>query len=123
MANKRFFIATVSIFLVLICIMGGLTVFVDPLFHYHSPVDGISYPLSNQRYQNYGIVKQFDYNALITGTSMTENFKTSDWEAAFGGQAIKVPFSGSYLKETSACIQTALESNPQLKYVVRSLDL
>ena len=54
---------------------------IDPFFHYHKPdTDKYFYSLNNQRSQNDGIVKHFDYTGLITGTSMTENFSNSEAE-------------------------------------------
>jgi len=36
--------------------IGGVTIFVDPLFHYHKPVEKLSYSLrAGQRYINDGI--------------------------------------------------------------------
>lgn len=54
--------------LVGVCLAGiaGLTAVVDPFFHYHKPLECLSYPLNNERYQNDGIVKHFDYDAVIT---------------------------------------------------------
>lgn len=59
------------------------------MFHYHAPLKFLSYPLVNERYQNNGIVRHFDYDSVITGTSMTENFKTSEAQKLFGSDFIK----------------------------------
>ena len=83
---------------ILLCCIGGLTAFVDPYFHYHAPLSFLEYPLNNQRYQNDGIVRNFDYDAIITGTSMTENFKTTEFDNLFNVNSIKVPFSGATYK-------------------------
>ena len=40
---------------------------IDPMFHYHAPLKFLSYPLVNERYQNNGIVKHFDYDKMIYG--------------------------------------------------------
>ena len=48
-----------------------LTVRVDPFFHYHKPDTGAYfYKLDNQRSQNDGILRNFDYTGMITGTSL-----------------------------------------------------
>ena len=50
----------------------------DPFFHFHAPnTDAYFYPLNNQRSQNDGISRNFEYEGLITGTSMTENLMSS----------------------------------------------
>ncbi len=97
------------------------TIYYDPYFHYHAP--WVPYKLNNERYQNDGIVKHFTYDALITGTSMVENFKTSEFDALFGVNSIKVPFSGGSFKEVNNCVMTAVKNNPDLKIVLRGLDL
>lgn len=101
---------------------GCMTAIVDPFFHYHKPLKELQYPIDNQRYQNYGIVKNFEYDAIITGTSMTENFKTSEFEELFSADAVKVPFSGGSYKEINDLLKKAYDSNTEIKYIVRGLD-
>lgn len=98
------------------------TAILDPFFHFHSPRENFSYPLNNQRYQNDGIVRHFDYDALITGTSMTENFKTSEFDALFGAKTVKVSFSGGTFPELISNLEQALEHNPGLKTVLFCID-
>jgi hypothetical protein len=114
----------------LILVLGALTIIgfyvvkVDPFFHYHKPdTNNYFYRLNNQRSQNDGIVKHFDYNALITGTSMTENFKTSEMDEIFGTTSIKVSFSGGKYKEINDNVAVALAHNPELKTIIRGLDM
>lgn len=40
---------------------------IDPMFHYHAPLKFLSYPLVNERYQNNGIARHFDYDKMIYG--------------------------------------------------------
>ncbi|MCQ2519288.1 MAG: hypothetical protein MJ107_02025 [Lachnospiraceae bacterium] len=97
---------------------------VDPFMHYHKPdTTKYFYTLDNQRSQNDGITKHFEYNAMITGTSMTENFKTSDMDVIFDCKSIKVPYSGGTYKETNENLIVAVENNPNLEIVVRGLDM
>ncbi len=102
-----------------------LTVFsiiVDPFFHYHKPLPNLFYVLNNERYQNDGILKHFDYDAIITGTSMSENFKTSEFNTLFDTNAVKIPFSGGSFKEINDNLKTAFRTGHEVKYVLRSLD-
>ena len=122
MKDKIFFkvsiLGTVSI---LILIMFTV-ILIDPYFHYHKPLCFFNYKISNQRYINDGIIKHFNYDAIITGTSMTENFKTSQFDEIFKTISIKVPFSGGSYKEINDAIKIALENNNNIKYVFRGLD-
>ena len=110
--------------LILASLVVGSVYYADPFFHYHKPLtDRFYYPLDNQRYQNDGIIRNFDYDAMITGTSMTENFKTSELDSLFSVRSIKVPYSGAAFKEVNRGIERALDSHKDMKMVVRSLDI
>lgn len=67
----------------------------DPYFHFHKPFPFVRYRLYEERYINDGISRHFDYNAMITGTSMAQNFKTSEVDELFGVQSVKETFSGA----------------------------
>lgn len=106
-----------------LAVIGTKVVQIDPFFHFHKPIiESYFYPLNNERSQNDGIIKNFDYDGMITGTSMTQNFKTSEAEEIFGGKFIKVPFSGSSYKEIRQNIETAASHNKKLKLVITGLD-
>ncbi|MCR5033379.1 MAG: hypothetical protein K6A92_11040 [Lachnospiraceae bacterium] len=122
-ASIKLFLLFLLFFLLLLLIGGGLTVWVDPYFHYHKPIEGLNYNLHDERYQNYGILKSFDYNAIITGTSMTENFKPSELDALFGVKAVKVPFSGGSHLEIHELLDYGYKYNDDIRMVVRSVDL
>lgn len=108
--------------LVLLTFCGSLTVLVDPFFHYHKPLDILQYPIHNQRYQNDGIVRHFDYDAIITGTSMTENFKASEFDALFGTSSVKVNYNGASFREINDTLLRAVASNPNIRIILRGLD-
>jgi hypothetical protein len=122
MSAKKFSIITlVTLVCVLVC-LGGVTVIIDPLFHYHAPLDGLAYTIQDERYQNDGILRNFTYDAIITGTSMSENFKASQFDELFDVTSVKVAFSGSYFKERYDRLSRAFASNSNIRYVLFSLD-
>ena len=94
----------------------------DPYFHYHKPFSFVSYRLYDERYTNDGISRHFEYNAIVTGTSMAQNFKTSEMDELFGVQSVKETFSGAGFQETSDNLRRALERNKDLKTIVWSLE-
>lgn len=111
------------IFVVLLLIgLGSVTVIVDPYFHYHAPLDSLQYPIYSERYQNDGIVKHFDYDAIITGMSTAENFKASEFNELFDAQSVKVPYSAGSFREINENLLRAIEANPDIKYVLRGID-
>lgn len=120
--GKKWTFMSIGILLTGLIMAGTLTAVVDPFFHYHAPLPQFQYPIANERYQNDGIIKHFNYDAIITGTSMTENFKASELDGLFNVKSIKVPFSGARYKEINENLKRAFQANPDIKLVVRGLD-
>lgn len=121
--NYRKFVLTFLGMVLLITVgVGGSVAYLDPLFHYHKPRSEFYYPLKQQRYQNDGILRHFNYDAIITGTSMTENFKSTEFDSLFDVNSIKVSYSGGSFKEINDAIKVAYKNGHQIKAVVRSLD-
>ncbi len=114
---------------IILVLMVTVTVYIDPFFHYHPPTTGYHYSFMDknyemdERYINDGIVRHFDYNAIITGTSMTENFKTSEFDDLFSVNSIKIPFSGGTYKEINECLERAYGAGKNIDIIIRSLDL
>jgi len=111
-----------AIIVILITVM-LLVIYVDPYFHFHGPMEGISYRLGNQRYLNDGLARNFDYEAVIIGTSMTENFKPSEVEELFGKKAIKTPFSGAGYKELADNLKRYYTYNNNIKMIIWGMDM
>lgn len=122
MSSKKWFYWTISLTLLGLFIIAGLMIWMDPYFHYHKPLAGVSYRFSSERYMNYGIAKHFEYDAVITGSSMNQNFKTSEFDRLWGTHSIKVPFSGAGFQEISKLLDVALSSGNKVKTVLWGID-
>ena len=123
MNARTWFRNCIALILIIAVLFSAMVVFLDPFLHYHAPLDGFYYVLDEQRMQNDGIIRQLDYDAIITGTSMTENFKTSEMDALFGTSSIKVPFAGATYKEVNDNLEVAFATHSNIRIVVRGLDL
>ena len=120
--DKGYWWITVACIAFVIFTISIVTIVLDPYFHYHKPMKGLSYTIYNERYQNDGISRNFEYDTIITGSSMTQNFKTSECDEIFGGTSIKVPYSGASYKEINDNLKRAFSSDNSIKYVIRCLD-
>ena len=93
--SRRKWAQLVMAALVLGVIVCALTVYlVDPFEQYR---ESSILPLYDQEsYNNPGIAKNYDYNAVILGTSMVEMSNPSVIDACFGVQSVKLPMRGSH---------------------------
>jgi hypothetical protein len=74
-----------------------------------------------QRFQNPGLAKNYTYDTVIIGNSLTENIYPSKVRKIFGHQAIKLSMSGSTLYEQNLILRLAL-STKKVKTVIWGLD-
>lgn len=119
---KKWFIKSISALLGALLFVALIVIVIDPYFHYHKPFSFLSYRLYEERYTNDGISRHFDFDAVITGTSMAQNFKPSEMDALFGTHAVKETFSGAGYQELSENLERTLRRNPDLKTVLWVVD-
>ena len=123
--GDRFYnILTIALIILGLSFFAAFTIYYDPMFHYHAPFDGMSYvlELDEERYISSGIAKNFDYDSIICGSSVNENFKTTQFDKLFNAKSIKVPLSGGYMKEVASILDAGFKTHKNIKYVLRSLD-
>ena len=82
---KQFF--TASVILLLACVL-AVVVF-DPFFQYHKPLKGLKAVLTDKEYQCVGSLKTFDYDSVIAGSSVSENYNNGWFDQGFGCKSIK----------------------------------
>ncbi len=114
MNTTKLFQKTILFFLgfVLAALLFGmaLVVYVDPFFHYHSPLKGFPYLVDNQLSQNPGMAANMEYDSVILGSSMTVNFQT-DWFAELMDlDAIKLSYSAAYPKDQANIMEIIFRS-------------
>jgi len=104
--------------------VGGVNYVVDPFHQYRvNTFYKIAYDGGKQRYKNSGFSKNFRYDSLILGTSMTENFIINEVEKTMAYEkVIKLSVSGGSAREQSLTLNNAINNNNQLKNVLWGID-
>ncbi len=98
-----------SLSALLLSLAGLFNGIVDPLYFYHRPWFEIGFS-KNQRLQNPGIARQFDYDAVLLGTSRTETFQTSALQQALGLNIINLSISASLVTEQALLLDVVLQN-------------
>ena len=106
-------------FLVLI----GLVIFVDPFFQYHKPLKNFPYLIDNQLSQNPGMAKNFDYDSVLLGSSMTVNFNTDWFEELYGLKTAKLSYNGAYARDDANIMKIIFDTHPDVKKVFLGIDI
>lgn len=99
--------------------LAGLTFLFDPFEHYR---ESAILPLYDQEsYNNPGIARHYDYDAVILGTSMIEMCHPSVVDAAFGVRSVKLPMRGSYTAQMGWQLSHVLEKR-ELRLAILAVD-
>lgn len=114
---KQFF--TASVILLLACVL-AVVVF-DPFFQYHKPLKGLKAVLTDKEYQCVGSLKTFDYDSVIAGSSVSENYNNGWFDQGFSCKSIKAIRSYGATADLCYLLDIAFE-HQDLKYVFYNLD-
>lgn len=107
MGALRWLKAFVLLALALVLLMASLMYIVDPFFQFR--VRDNVYML-NPRYVNAGLIKNHDYNSIIIGSSVTQNFDMDIFRQELGVEPLHVSMGGITARETAELIELAKKS-------------
>lgn len=114
---KSFFIRTILLLAAVI----ALVVIFDPFYQYHKPLPGLKAVLTDKEYQCVGTLRNFDYNALIVGSSVCENYNNDWFDQGFGCRTVKAIRSYGATADLRVLLDIAYE-NHTLDYVFYNID-
>ena len=122
--NKKFWsILTLCARLSVFALISAVVIAVDPFQiyrlaeHYIPPIDN-----TTQVYSNAGIVRSYEYDSAIVGTSVTENFRPSQMDALLGGRFIKLCSSAGTAYNHALLMNLAFDTH-DIKRIVYGLDV
>ena len=112
----------ISVAMILMCVL--TTIIIDPFYHYHAPIEPMRLVQEKQAYQNLGISKHLSYDAIITGSSMTENFRVSQLNELFDCNAVKLSFQGGRIPNYDLLFNEAFKNKDiEIKKIFYGCDI
>ncbi len=107
---KRALCIFVSVAAGCLLLAAGSVWIVDPFFHYHAPLEKFPYIVDDQLSQNPGMARQFSYDSVIIGSSMTVNFDTDDFKEMMDLRTLKLSYSGAYPKDDANILEIVYDA-------------
>lgn len=104
-------------------LISAIVIAIDPFqiyrlaSRYMPPIDN-----TTQVYANAGIVRHYDYDSAIVGTSVTENFRPSQMDEKLGGRFIKLCTSAGTAYNHALLLNLAFDTH-DMKRIVYGLDV
>lgn len=114
---KDFFIRTV----ILLSIIGIIIIIFDPFFHYHGPIGSLKTVLTEREYQMAGSIANLDYDSVILGSSVAENYNNQWFDEGFDCTTIKAIRASGSTADLIFYLEEAFE-NHNIKNVFYNLD-
>ena len=118
--RKKFTITLSTLLIPIFLIIVGMVI-IDPYFCYHKPIAGIPYTLEEDAYINAGILKNFDYDSVIIGSSLAALMEPSIVDEKLGANTVKTTISGASTKNGAFLMEYAL-NNKEICNIIYSLD-
>ena len=120
--HKRFILVYFSLSFVIPILIGALLYIYDPLQVWHKPYFRDTTFIRDSRIQIKGIVKNYDFDSFIFGTSMLENILSKDANQKFGNKWANISSGGFALNERAVILKYMLK-HTQPKNIIYSLDI
>ena len=98
-----------------------LVIVFDPFYQYHEPLPGLKAVLTDKEYQCIGTLRTFDYDALIVGSSVCENYNDHWFDEGFDCKTIKAIRSYGATADLCYLLDNAFEKH-DLNYVFYNID-
>ena len=118
--RKKFTITLSTLLIPIFLVIVGMVI-IDPYFAYHKPIDGIPYTLEEGAYINAGILKNFDYDSVIIGSSLAALMEPSIVDEKLGANTVKTTISGASTRNGAFLMEYAL-NNKKICNIIYSLD-
>lgn len=120
---KKWMISVVAIIMTAFLLLIGIVIYIDPFFQYHKPIEGFPYLVDNQLSQNPGMAKNWDYDSVILGSSMTVNFNTDWFTKILNLNTAKLSYNGAYPKDQANIMNLIFSSHNDVKTVFLGIDI
>lgn len=98
-----------------------ITYIFDPFYQYHAPLGGIDAVLYDPDNQVIGTIRNFEYDAVLIGSSVAENFDSTVLDNQYNCKTLKVIRTSSSIADLLYYMNFAHEKT-DLKYVFWCLD-
>ena len=116
---RRFVAALASLASATLMIAGTIVYSVDPFQHFRAPRDHTPrYYRHYQRYLGPGLTRHAEYDIVVTGTSLMENFINSEVGRSLGGRAINIAIGAMTAYEMRRLLEVALATGKPRQIVM-----
>lgn len=113
--TRKWLFSCLGLILVLVTVLSVTVYIIDPFFQFR--IKDNSYML-NERFVGPGLIKNYDYDTLIIGSSMTQNFNMDVFRKELGVKPLHIGIGGIRATEEKELLDIAYETGKAKKYFI-----
>ena len=122
MTRKRWCLLTTAMLVLSLGLIVALVIIVDPFEIYHRALFyNPPYESETQMYAGAGVAKSYTYDAIIVGSSMTENCRPSVFDDALGGRFVTLSMNAGQSLDHAKMMEIAFRTH-DVQRVVYGMD-
>ena len=120
--QSRYYLGWYALFVVAFGVLFPMSIVyaIDPLQFFRRAAYAPAFS-TNERYQIPGLARNYDYDTVIAGTSMAQNFYLGYADKVLGARTLKIAISGSSAHEQFLVLNVAIRTG-KVKRVIWGLD-
>ena len=123
LSPAKYVTSFILILLILIVFAVAAVLTVDPYMRYHKEI-GLKHRYRKSEAMIPGIMRNFDYDTVLFGSSMTQNFDIAEMNAILGGKCIKAVGAGLESESLDKYLETVVSLHKkELKRCLVGIDL
>lgn len=112
---KKWIFSSFALILVFVIALSSIVYIIDPFFQFR--VKDNSYMI-NARFSGAGLIKNYDYDTLIIGSSMTQNFNMDIFREELNVKPLHIGIGGIRTTEETALLELAYKIGRAKKYYI-----
>lgn len=113
--SKKWLIACVALIIAFVTTLSVTVYIIDPFFQFRAKDNAY---LLNPIFVSTGLIKNYDYDTLIIGSSMTQNFDMQMFRDELGLKPLHIGIGGIRATEEKELLELAYETGKAKKYYI-----
>lgn len=122
MEKKKFLKLLIKTILITLLLPVIIVIIFDPFYHYHKPIKPLKEILTQAEYQVIGTLKNFDYDSVIAGSSMAQNYNNKWFDEKFNVKTVKAVKPGANTSDLVYLLNRTFEYK-EIKNIFYTLDI
>lgn len=122
MNEKKWSLLLMATLTVSLMAFAGIIYVLDPVLNYGTESPLTPYYAYSTLYTNPGIARHYTYDAVLVGTSMTQNTDVDVCDELLGCDMVRLPYSGGTSFDMKTILELCFESGNNIRTVYWELD-